>query len=352
MRAASIAVAALACLAAGAVPAAAAPEKRPPEYRPASVPAKANGKCPRGMDRGALSRCFRPCRDGYVQLIRPNRDAGKERGRCFLRRPSRLWYRVAMTAKYDAEFTGAGGTSGETHHDWRFKSNGAVILFAQCTVANTDVDPPDARFQFHVVADVPCERQARFSGLDVVEDVSFGARGVVTGERYLDRRTVDIIWPRTAWYDTSGGLHDFRCPQPYTQIEQGTGPARVEATLGTAEGRSAFARGLALYDVGAIQPGNATQTGTEVECEDVPADAATVLSRGHYPATSQEWKIEGLRGRDLLERFSKTVGGDFGDASIRLSDTIGPVGQIQARATFVLSFTRCPGRKGRTPRGC
>jgi hypothetical protein len=150
-----------------------------------------------------------------------------------------------MTAKYDAEFTGAGGTSGETHHDWRFKSNGAVILFAQCTVANTDVDPPDARFQFHVVADVPCERQARFSGLDVVEDVSFGARGVVTGERYLDRRTVDIIWPRTAWYDTSGGLHDFRCPQPYTQIEQGTGPARVEATLGTAEGRSAFARGLA-----------------------------------------------------------------------------------------------------------
>jgi hypothetical protein len=134
--------------------------------------------------------------------------------------------------------------------------------------------------------------------------------------------------------------------------------ARVAVTLGTGSSASAFAGGLTWNDVRGLTRVVGTYAWTELVCADPPPNAL-VIERGHLSAGSvplaerpQDDQYTGFDGADLLARFHKTIGGDFGDRTVRLSDTIGPVGTINSYLHAVLRFTRCPHRAGRTPRGC
>ena len=303
------------------------------EPPPASRPLPASGKCPRG----------------YEQV--GNAAAG---ARCFATRPSRIWYRVALEADYARSVRHADGTTVEASQHWRFDSSGAVILFAQCTPRPGHVLRPDrVRLAAGISPRVSCARQARFLGLDLVSDLSFSARGTVVGDRYQEVTTRFDPRSRTTWRDLDG-VHDFPCPGPFIHRVDVTGPLAQRVTLSTGEEQTFNRGGLGFADPDPSSvPGVGVDIEEEHQCVKVPPEVprSNVISVAYRAPVIQERILSGPFGTDLLARFRRRIGGAFGRRVIRLSQKVEPIG-VSGSARFVLSLTRCPERRGRTPEGC
>jgi hypothetical protein len=328
----AVAVALLAVLLAS--PAIAPASERGRKPPPASRPLPASGTCPRGYDLvGTLSG---------------------SPARCFAARPSRVWYRVALEADYAQSSRDVLGTTVDASQHWRFDSAGAVILFAQCTPSRRDIlSPGQLRLAAGISPRVPCARQARFLGLDLTADLSFSARGSAVGGRYRELITRLDPFSRTTWRDLDGA-HDFPCPGPFTHRVDVTGPLEQRVTLSTGEEQTFNRGGLGFHDPDSVRPGVGVDIEDEHQCVKVPPEVplSNIISVAYRAPVVQERTLSGPVGADLLGQFRQRIGGAFGRRVIRLAQTVGPVGQSGRSARFVLTLTRCPERRGRTPEGC
>ena len=229
-----------------------------------------------------------------------------------------------------------------------------MILFAQCTPnPGIPLRPDQVRLVAGISPRVACARQARFLGLDLVSDLSFSARGTVAGGRYQEVTTRLNPFSRTTWRDLDGG-HDFPCPGPFTHRVDVTGPVAQRVTLSTGEGQSFKRSGLGFHDPDPDSvPGVGVDIEEEHQCVKVPPEVplSNIISVAYRAPVIQERKLFGPVGTGLLERFRRRIGGAFGRRVIRLSQRVPQIG-VSGSARFVLTLTRCPERRGRTPAGC
>jgi hypothetical protein len=375
-RATVLAVAVVVALGSGAATGAPADRTPPGEYATPSQEPDTGGSC-HGRFELVAARCYRSCPRTHALLVDPRRD----RGLCIARRATKVWYRVQLTATWHRRSPGRQAPDFRPEqtesHSWRFSSNGAVILYRQCTIADPGaLSQGDARLLSGLDPAIDCARQGRALGLDLVEDVSFGARGTVVGGAY---RYAETGYPATTmvWWDRGGGKHSGACRGRPEARETGTGPARWSATVATAS-QSAFAGGLSVsLELDATnESGKSVYVRTAVECPaapelqtlgpppqaEFPGQDLRAVGYGPFyrpqPAgprggERQERYLTDIRGRALVQQFTAELGARYDRPVITDRETVTyTAGDATETASFTLKLTRCPERRGRVSEGC
>ncbi|MGD9573595.1 MAG: hypothetical protein AB7V62_17080 [Thermoleophilia bacterium] len=288
--------------------------------------------CPAGAPAASAAAPADRCTAGQVRVERPD-----GRARCLPRRPTRLWYRVRFETTFHQQWADPPRVLDQS---WRFDSSGAVILFRQCSVAGLPRQR-DARLATRVEAAASCARQARFLGIDLAEDVSFGASGTAVGGAYTDVTDYGLVRLRPY----AGTPLEVNCDHTVVDTHAGSGPANAPAVLSTTS-QSAGAGGLVFNQRGPAVDGAGRMTRPGAPCH-------TILGDASRPPIDRPLGVSALWGRDLIGRFAPAIGPAWGRPRIAASATVADSsGGIDRRADFALTLTRCPGRGGRTPAGC
>ena len=297
----------------------------------------------------------RACRQGY-ELLEETRFQ-PPRVRCVPRRTSRLWYRARLDVKYDGQRVN-GIVKTDTKHKWSFTSDHAAVLYRQCSalaLEGTDNHKHDeaALGVPDNAARMPCARVGRALGAELLEDVSFGYRGVIVGGSFSDRTEWTESRPMQ-WdvYGPNGSIHKEVVPCTRTFVDEvlGTGPTRWPGVLSTI-GQSARTGGVTVGgDAAPHVAGPGTLTKNAASCP-APAGAVAPLG-GTRAASSEPVFIDQLSGSGLADLFTPSLASQFGKPVITASNTVRRVtGPVTANATFTLTLTRCPDG-GRRAEGC
>ncbi|HEY1277927.1 MAG TPA: hypothetical protein VGF25_23680 [Thermoleophilaceae bacterium] len=309
------------------------------EYRTPAEPRAQGASCPKGFVTGRIddTRCFRKCRDGFELLVH---TAGGARGPAFCvpARDSKLWYRVRLEAT-ELEESETGKVSSLETHSWTFTSLGATLLFRQCSVVDTPLEPDDARVLHGVSSRIPCRRQERALGVELLEDASFATNGKLVGGPYRFTETGRTP-PSTSWIDSHGRRKSRPCGPPPNV--SGVNAAKVKGSgfIATSD-RSALIGGL---DVRSSAFGPVTYVTQAILCPppdpDAQPDSIVIPNR---PAVV-ETKVRGYAvGTQLGTEMKLDLGSKFGRRRIveeePLSQTVG--GTLTRFGKFKLVLVKC-----------
>jgi hypothetical protein len=349
-----------------ATPASAGAASKPPEFEPRSYLHRGES-CRKAEYWPWGDRCWKFCPRSHAALPSAHPDGEPDEVRCVKRRTTRLFYGLKLTARYRYEHgnvvIGAGvsqppdrGYEETTEHEWTFRPrNEAVTLFRQCTMRSSQelvgisllIDPA-----------IECERQeralrSRKMRFSLSEDVSLRAAGTLDGGAFRSSITEDLL--ETYWYE-NGQRVSVPCFNALTTAETANGPTGVPAVLVTPARSSRF-YGLQFELEGGGPRAPVTSTGTGRLCPPLPKDAKghpdpTVFDPPTSPtkpfaAPSPGQFLDRPKGIEILNLFKPNLDQKFGDARIRLEDTVergtdsDPQLGTYERLDITLELTRC-----------